>query len=666
MIDYSLLSPSADPLGGSSYAVQAGADVFGGSLELGASSLGRAAAGQVRLDASWLGVWRDQPLLRQLRLGDGLATGPRPRGLRGVSLTNAPFVRPSLLGVIAYAGRLPPGWEVEAYRGGELIAFDSTDASGNYAVRLPVLYGENPVQFIAYGPYGETRVFGRTYRVSSALLPARRFEYGLSGGQCRFFSCTATANLDLRYGISRRWTVQAGADRFWRDSLGDLFHPYAAVTGSLTNALTMQVEGAGRGFVRSGIAYEPSLDTRVAAEYTRFDTRTESPLITLPGRRSLWQLSAFYRPIRDKDFFYFEGNAERATTAGLTVDRARIGASLETGPVRFMPYTRVEREASGSAPALTRTYWGVATTVLPRQSWGRVLGQMFMRGAVETRDLSEFTLASFAVARSLTPQVRLELGVNWLRGFSGPAFTLSLSSYLSSLRAYTTATAQRGARAELSQLVQGSVLYDRSRGRLQLVPGPSLQRAGIAGRVFLDANGNGRRDPDEEGLPHVRVQIGSNNAMSDSTGAYRIWDVVPFEPIAVAVDSLSFDSPLWVSSYPAMLVAAAPNRYTIVDIPIVQGSVVEGSVRRPFGAGMQGVGGATLTLTEDRTGRQQTIATFSDGTFYLLGVRPGRYTLTVDDRVLDLLQMRAEPRHFTVEPTGDGLGAIDLTLTPRP
>lgn len=665
VVDYSLLSPSSEPIGGSSYALQAGADLLGGSLELGASSLGRADAGDIRIDASWLGVWHDNAVLKQLRLGDGLASGPRPRGMRGASVTNAPFVRPSLLGIIPYAGRLPAGWEVEAYRGGQLIAFDSTDASGDYSVRLPVLYGENPVQFIAYGPYGETRVYGQTYRVSSALLPAGRLEYAASGGECRFYACVATANLDLRYGLSQRWTIEAGADQFWRDSLGDLFHPYAAVTGSLANAVTMEVEGVGRGFIRSGLAFEPSLDTRVTAEYTRFDTDVASPLITLPGRRGLWELSAFYRPIRDKDFFYFEGAAERATTAGLTTDRARIGASMQTGPLRVMPYARIERNASAGASTETRRFWGLNTTVLPRRNWGRLLGQSFFRGAIETQDLSQITLASLAVARPITPQVRLELGVSWVQGFTGPSYTLSLATNLNSMRAFTTATAQRGTPASASQLVQGSVLYDRSRGGLQLGAGPSLQRAGIAGRVFLDANGNGRYDPDEEGLPHVRVQVGSTNALSDSRGAYRLWDIVPFEPVAVAVDSLSFDSPLWIAANPSIELIAAPNRYTIVDIPVVTGSVIEGRVLRGAGGNLEGVGGVGLTLVEQGSGRRNTMTTFTDGSFYLLGVRPGRYTLTVDDRVLELLQMKASRREFVIEPNGDGPGSIDLTLTPR-
>ncbi|MEO8227037.1 MAG: carboxypeptidase-like regulatory domain-containing protein [Gemmatimonadota bacterium] len=666
VVDYTLLSPSSSPIGGSSYSVQAGADLLNGSLELGASSIGPADAGDVRVDASWLGVWRNNRIVRQLRLGDGFGTGPRPRSIRGVSVTNAPFVRPSLIGSIPYAGRLPAGWGVEAYRAGQLIAFDSTDATGDFAIQLPVLYGENPVEFIAYGPYGETRVFARTYRVASALLPAHRLEYGASGGQCRFLACSASANTDIRYGISRRWTVQGGAERFWRDTLGDLFHPYAGVTGSVTNAITLQADAVANGFVHSGIFYEPSLDMRLTGEYTRYDTSSVQPIITLPGRRTLWQIGGFYRPVREKDFFYFEAAAERALTGDRTTDRARIGVSLQAGPVRVLPYARFERDASPGGPATRRSFAGFSTTVLPRQSWGRLLGSAFMRGTFEMEDLSRVSLASFALARSVAQRVRLELGVSWIRGFSGPVYTAGLSSYLTSLRSYTTATAQRGAPAAFSQLVQGSVLYDRAHRRMQLAPGPSLQRAGITGRVFMDANGNGRFDPGEDGLRNVRVQIGSNSAISDSAGGYRVWDLVPFEPLAVTVDSMSFESPLWVASYPSVGVVAGPNRYTLVDIPIVQGAVIEGRVVRPLGTAVQGVGGVSLLLTDARTGLVQTMVTFTDGSYYMLGVRPGTYRLTVDPRVLDLLRVSAEPREIVVAPAGDGPGAIDVVLSPRP
>ena len=88
------------------------------------------------------------------------------------------------MGQLDYYGRLEPGWQLEAYSGAQLVAFDSIGASGDYSITLPVGYGENPVDFVAYGPDGQVRRFNQTYRVVSEQLPYKQLEYGLAAGEC--------------------------------------------------------------------------------------------------------------------------------------------------------------------------------------------------------------------------------------------------------------------------------------------------------------------------------------------------------------------------------------------------------------------------------------------------------------------------------------------------
>ncbi len=662
VLDYSLLTPSADPLGGSSYSVAAGADVLGGSLELGVQSLGPASSGTVRFDGSWLGVWRDNPRVRQLRLGDGPVTGPVAFTMRGATVTNAPYVRPSLLGVTPYTGRLPPGWEVEAYRGGELVGFDSVGPGGEFALQVPILYGENPVDFVAYGPYGEQRRFNQTYRAEAALLPAKRFEYGISGGQCRFLACDGAANLDLRYGINGRWTVQTGADQLWRGAASDLFHPYATITGGLTNAWTVEGEAVHHGLIRAGLNFEPSLDTRLFAEYTRFDAASASPLFNPLSRRDQWDLAGFLRPRPARDDLYFETAIEHAHTSTGVADRARLGASVQVGNVRLLPYLRGTRDVIDGGSTIARGYWGVNSFMLPRASWGPFLRQMWARATFEARGAGQVTAASLVVARPIAATVRLEAGVSWVEGLAGPIYTLTLASLFPSMRAFTTATAPTGSPATLTQEVQGSVIYDRATRRLGTAPGPSLQRSGVAGRVFLDLNGNGVLDPGEPGLRGVRVQVGQGTSYSDSTGAYRVWDILPFEPIEVAVDSLSFESPLWVPEGPNAVLVPAPNGFTAYDVPLVVGAVIEGRVARAGGVGLSGV---PLVLTDRRRTDRRVMTTFNDGTFYTMGIRPGEYELAVDPAAQERLGLHAEPRHFVIGASGEGApSSLSFELVP--
>lgn len=663
VLDYSWFAPSSDLIGGSSYAVAAGADVLGGSLETSVRSTGRAADGDVEVDGSWLGVWRGSRWLQQLRLGDGPASGPRPRNVRGVYLTNAPYVRPSFLGSYAYNGRLPAGWEVEAYRGGQLVGLDSVLADGTYAIEVPVLFGENPVEFVAYGPFGERQTFSRTYRAHSALLPAGRVEYAASAGACRLAPCDGTANADLRYGISRRWTANAGMERIWRDTLPDLAHPYVSATGTLTYAWTMQAEAVANALVRGGLAFEPNLNLRVSADYTRFDRDVIASFANPLGRRSQLRLATFLRPDVRRDYFYFDGTAELATRAEGTSMRVHGGVSAQLGGLRLQPYARIERESPAGGVPTSRTFAGLTAFFIPTGRVGPLLQRSWIRASYESEGLATPRLATISVARPLLGSLRIETGVSWIRGAGAPSFTLTLASAFDALRTFTSVSAQSGSPTAVTQYLQGSVLYDRRRG-VAFDAGPSLQRAGVAGTVFLDHNGNGVRDEGEEGLANVRVQVGHGSAMTDSSGAYRVWDIVPFEPVVVGADSMSFESPLWVTGDEVLAVLPSPNHFTGVDVPLSTGAVLEGRLVRAFGGSLQGVAGATLELREQRSGRRRSVVTFTDGSFYMLGVPQGQYSLEVGPRTLDLLRQSAEPLRFTIGPDGAAPAGLEIRLVP--
>ncbi len=656
VVDYSLFSPSADPLAGSTYGFGLGADVGGGSLEMLAQSVGPAELGRVHVDASWTGVWRENRWVKQLRLGDVASTGPRSRALDGVAITNAPFVRPSLIGSLRYSGSLEPGWSVEAYRGGDLVAFDSADASGGFAIALPVRYGENPVDFVAYGPFGEIREFNRTYRVLNELLPARQFEYGLAGGRCPqpSFICNATANLDVRYGATARWTVQGGLDQFWRDSLPDRTHPYAALVGNPSNDWAIQSEVVGAGLVRGALRYEPSVDLRLEGEYVHF-ARDSASVLAVPGRLAQWTLTGFLRPKTSHGFFFFDGRFERITTDAGALTRTRLGASLQTDEMRLLPYVRTEH---GQAVGGNREYAGLSTFIMPRGRWGMFLSQMLLRTNAEVERRAGLVSWSAFAAHPVTRGVRLEVGANWLRGDAGLTYTLTVTSYFSALRAVTSVLAPPGQPVSATQFLQGSVLWDRRTDRVDVAPGPSLERSGLSGRVFMDVNANGLRDVGEAGVANARVLVGSLSTRTDSTGAYHVWDLVPFEPVIVSLDSVSLDSPLLVPLFARTSIVPGPNRFRSLDIPVVEAGVIEGRVVRN-GAG---VGGVTLILTDRRNGTRRTLVTFNDGAFYLMGVKPGDYELTVEEQVLDALAVDAEPLRFSLAPTPNGIGRSDLEV----
>ena len=241
------------------------------------------------------------------------------------------------------------------------------------------------------------------------------------------------------------------------------------------------------------------------------------------------------------------------------------------------------------------------------------------------------------------------------------SFSLLLGIELASVRAFSSiAVPTRGA-ASANQYVQGSVLLDRANRQVLFTAGPSVERGGVAGRVFLDVNGNERYDLGEQLLSNVRVSAGMSTKTSDARGQYHLWDVVPFEPTVLQVDSTSLASPLWVPSFSSATLESGPNRFRIVDIPVAPGGLIEGRVEWADDSVRSG-GGLALVLRNLKTGTERIIVTFTDGAFYAMGIKPGEYELTVDPKLAGRRGIASEPVRTTVAAEVDGASVSGLVV----
>jgi hypothetical protein len=660
VLDYSFLAPSQDVLGGA-YSTGLGLNLMGGSLEASLASAGPPRDGNVRFDGSWTGVWRTNPWVAQLRVGDGLSSGPRPRAVRGFAVSNTPFLRPALFGDIPFQGGLGPGWQIEAYRGGRLLAIDSANSLGRFSLDVPVEYGENPVDFVAYGPFGEVRQFNQTYRVVSDVIPARRIEYGVSLGACRGESCRANGNVDVRYGLSRRWTVRGGMDQFWRDTLPALSHPYVGMAGAIGNAWALEFEAVASAVVRGVARFEPSDRIRLSTEFNHFATGPIQPILTPQGRRTQWTTNAMARPFRQRDDLFVEASLDRITSAVGNNTSGRLGVSLYTGRLRLAPAFRFTRFSDPTGVGAGQSFVSLNAFSLPFPELGPVFGRVSGRASWEVDTRGGVTTMAAYLSRELARGFNVEAGAGWNRGL-GTNVTLFLSTELPSLRATTSISVPSTGPAVASQFVQGSLLYDPASRSMAFATGPSLERAGVSGRVFLDENGDGKWQPGEQVLPDVRVLAGYTSALSDSSGRYRVWDLPSFEPVRLTIDSTTLASPLWIPAYGSVSIETGPNRFRGFDIPIVPGGVIEGRLMRQTPTGDAPIAGAQLILKRRGTRDERTLVTFSDGDFYLIGVRPGEYELSVDGDLRSRLGLEGKPLTFTMPASADGATVDGLEL----
>lgn len=659
VVDYSLTVPITGAQRDLGWSTAVGLDVMGGSLEMSTGAV----AGGTRLPtlASWTGVWRDGRKLTQLRLGDGLGGGPAPRLGRGIMLTNAPYVRPSLFGLQTLRGDLPPGWTIEAYRNGELVAVDTVGRGSGYLLQLPVLYGENPVDLLAVGPFGQTQALSQNMRILADLLPRDRSEYGVSFSQCRLRQqCLAAGTIDLRIGLTERWTMRVGLDGVARDSVGWRQVPYLSFVGAPMSSVAVQLDAAALSRTRLAVNIEPSRQLRLSLEQQWFGSDPIDPLLT--ARRSQQSgMYAYWRSLGVRQTSV-EASVDRSLfLAGGDMVRARIGVGTQAAGMRLQPYLRLDQS---SRAGYAQRAAGFEAMLLPQASRGRYFGSALVRLIGEIDARGRPVREAVTLAMPLPGAFRVDAGMAFQQGQRGPIATLTMSRDMNAIRSYTSATMARGGSSAI-QSMQGSALLSRTERRPQFVTGPSLQRTGATGIVFLDRNANGRRDAGEPAVPGVTVQVGTGYATSDADGRYRVWDLVPFVPLPIVIDSTSLPSPLWIPTIEHGSIEAGPNRFEPLDIPLVAGGVLEGRIvwNRPGGTSLPPI---PLIVTNARGDIVARAESFSDGEFVLFGVRPGTLTVRVDAAWLAAQGLRAESKTVPLASTDDGATATvpSIVLTP--
>jgi hypothetical protein len=145
-----------------------------------------------------------------------------------------------------------------------------------------------------------------------------------------------------------------------------------------------------------------------------------------------------------------------------------------------------------------------------------------------------------------------------------------------------------------------------------------------------------------------------------------VWDLVPFVPLPVQVDSTTLPSPLWIPTIHHASIEAGPNRFEPLDVPLVTGGVLEGRIvwERPGGTSLPPV---PIIVTNAKGTVVARAETFSDGEFVLFGVRPGTLTVQVDAAWLASQGLQSVSRTIALASTDDGatVRVAPMTLAPR-
>ena len=601
-------------------------------------------------DGSYLRVFPEGHWLRQLQLGDIVSEGAEAHAMRGLGITNAPFVRDLQFGEVPFARPLPAGWEYEVYEGDRLVGF--SDASSGGAVSVPLRYGTTPLRVRLYGPAGEISESAMTFVIPVDQLHAGEWQYAAGGGRCALQQCEALGYAEVRHGVRQWLTMQLGVDAL-RDTVRADRRAYGAASFIPAPGWATQLQARERSYLRGSLTHDG--DDRVIGNVSAGMNEPGQGGIGVSAPGGAWFISSSLRLMR-----VLPRQGSRAMTVGSRFERDRATASdrwdvsvstpirhglLELG-LQSDPLPQQHPDMAG--PPLVRV--APSFSVDARRLAGLGVPIVRMEGGFQGS-----RLVQWEGALSLQNSVGYtNVSVRRLHGIPGTQLVVSATLTTTGARVLTRVTSRQG-RVDGGYSATGAVAIGSVRRATPLAYG-GLGYSGVEGRVFQDLDGDGAYGTADQAVANAVVRVGGLRVRTDSAGRYSSWSATPYERIDVELDTLSLIDPAWVPAVPSHFLRPSPHQFTGVPFPLVHTREVLG--RLVADSAMVVPAGVSLELRDSTTGALYQTRTFGDGAFYISRMRPGRYRLTVSASSLAVLG--AVPPEVEVVVPMEGEEAIEV------
>jgi hypothetical protein len=607
-----------------------GAAVLGGSLQVGSALTSGAGGASVAPPFfQYSRAFSESAAIRQIRLGQVFSEGLVGRGLEGFTLSNDPFYSAEYFGQVMIEPVVPAGWEYEVYQGDQLLGVSARGENAPIPTHLG--YGTNPLRVRMIGPAGQERVQELVYLVPAMQVPGGAWRYRAGGGFCRDAACSLLSYGDVRRGLTDRTTVGAGLEAATGGDSAGWLRPYGVLSHSPRPDLRVEVRGQWETLLHASLQrYGTGGGWQASAGWSGGNSGFGSPkphwyadgasAFTLPGVRQPLVAGARAR-----------GNANGTLEAwtgsvGTIVREFHVRAAYEHGfQLRDIVSVHASRRVPGTRGPLLRDLMVNTEADFTGE------GLRHLNVGLTTRPLDHSNLNT---------------SLRWSPGSRVPQLAISLVTRTPAAYLQTVANRAGGSGSWFAS-ASGGLAYDAGIGAVTS-PVDALGQTGIAGRVFIDLEGDGEMGEGDTPLAGVPVSIGGARVITDENGAYRYWGVLPHTVVKVGVDTVAFTRPDLTPGRPAERVRAVPNVFTQVDIPVVHTRELLGQVSWAGGE-LLTVGGITIEAEREEDGAVVRVLTFSDGEFYFGRLVPGSYRLRVAQSSLDALGAAQEAGAVSVE-----------------
>ena len=505
---------------------------------------------------------------------------------RGAFVSNRALERPTSFGKTVLRGALPIGWDAELYRNGQLLAFQSDTSDGRYEFDVDLLYGNNDLEVVLYGPQGQTRRESQSIPIGYTSIAPGKLEYwaGVIQQNRDLISFhDPTDGLDrgwqygfgTQYGLDNRTVIGATGQSLFLDQKR---RDYAelelqrALGPMLLDFTAAQEFGAGRAYRVVGLGRIGKINVNVQSFF--LDGSFTSGIVPA-GQRSQQDvqfdtvLGSGRRPIP-----VGAGFKRTVMTDGRTVNEWLARASLVFSRLSLTGMV-TQRSTSGGTPyedgttvsMLANTHF-LGMTVRANASYqlngrrkGFQAGEITIEKPLDDRSDLRFDAQYDATRKTTT----FEGG--YVRQFRQFALTTS-----------ATADTQGGIGAHLG--LTFSFSPDPFGHGVHFSSAKLAERGEAAVSVYLDENGDGVRSPGEKPLEGVGLTAGQygSSEPTDKRGQAVIENLNPYQSVLVGVDESTLPDPFLIPVSKGIVVTPRPGVAAKLEIGVAPTGEAEGEL----------------------------------------------------------------------------------------
>jgi hypothetical protein len=585
---------------------------------------------------------------------------------RGAYLTNRPVERPENFDRTSFRGELPDGWDAELYRNDQLLGFSQSRGDGRYEfLDIPLLFGQNRMEVVLYGPQGQIRRDVRLIPVGLDSIPPRETYYwaGMleSGRDLLDFGNRNTLSnqgwrggFGLERGLNARTSVAASFSSVMFGGVRRQFLE-GAIRRSLGPALAELTAASNftGGYAARLQALGQIGETRFSMEAVALQNGYQSERYARDLKRSYaasldqnLRIGKTHIPIRAEALYQkFAGGRntlEASASTSFNINRL----SVATGII----WQEQNLGTRGGPPPAVEASLRLS---------GR-LGRVRLRG--ETR----FALTNDKGFRDtiLTAELRASEKSEWRADFGynpqGKRGRLSIG-HTRKFKKFALSGQIEGATdgGMAAGLNLAFSIGPDPRGGFRVASDKLASSGQVLAVVYHDRNGDGIRQVDEptEKAVELTAGVSGQGPPTDAQGASFIDNLQPFKPILIGIDATTLPDPFIQPAHPGVVITPRPGVAQIVELALVSAGEISGTLQRDDGKPVSGV---DIELLDKNGNAIKTARSEYDGYFLFESVPYGQYAMRISALAASIVGI--EPRLNQTATLSGTISAAELGI----